>query len=162
MPFTYTLFTFILVSNLIGMTFYGFTTTSHIAVTFCLSFSFFIAVVALGFYKQSYRFFYLFVPSGAPKPMVPFLVLIEVISFLSRPFSLGIRLFANMMSGHALLIILSNFTLSMAQKNFIIVFIPFVLIVAIVGLELMIAALQAYVFTVLVCIYLNDSIAGAH
>jgi ATP synthase subunit 6 len=160
MPFTFTLFTFILVSNLIGMTFYGFTTTSHIAVTFTLSFSFFIAVVALGFYMQSYKFLYLFVPSGAPKPMVPFLVLIEVISFLSRPFSLGIRLFANMMSGHTLLAILSGFTVAIINYNIFLGFLPIALITCIVGLEMFIAGLQAYVFTVLVCIYAKESIYG--
>ena len=159
-PLTFTLFTFILVSNLIGMTFYGFTTTSHVAVTFCLSFSLFIGVVVTGFQRQGTHFFHLFVPAGAPKPMIPFLVLIEVISFLSRPFSLGIRLFANMMSGHTLLVILSGFTVAILNFQIILGIFPLILITCIVGLEMFIAGLQAYVFTVLICIYIKESIYG--
>jgi len=159
-PLTFTLFTFILTSNLMGMTLYGFTTTSHIAVTFCLSFSLFLGIIILGFQRQGLHFFHLFVPAGAPKPMLPFLVIIEVISFVSRPFSLGIRLFANMMSGHTLLVILSGFTLTILQLQVVLGFLPITLITCIIGLELFIAALQAYVFTVLVCIYMKESVYG--
>jgi len=102
----------------------------------------------------------LFVPAGAPKPMIPFLVLIEVISFISRPFSLGIRLFANMMSGHTLLVILSGFTVAILNFQIFLGILPLVLITCIVGLEMFIAGLQAYVFTVLVCIYIKESIYG--
>jgi len=161
-PIVMTLFMFILVANLIGMALYSFTLTSHVTVAFTLSFSFFIGVVIIGILIQKASFVNTFIPSGAPGFLLPFLVIIEIISYLSRPLSLGIRLFANMMSGHTLLAILANFTFSISQKNIIIAAIPFILIVAIVGLEAMIAILQAYVFTVLVCIYLSDSIHGAH
>jgi ATP synthase subunit 6 len=111
---------------------------------------------------QKASFVNTFIPSGAPKILVPFLVGIEIISYFSRPFSLGIRLFANLMSGHTLLAILAGFTFLISNQSVGLAVIPFVLIVAIVGLEVMIAMLQAYVFTVLVCIYLHDSIHGSH
>lgn len=161
-PIVLTLFLFILFSNLIGMSLYSFTLTSHVAVAFTLSFAFFIAVVIIGIMIQKAEFINTFIPSGAPKALIPALFVIELLSYFSRPFSLGIRLFANLMSGHTLLAILANFAFSISKKNIIIGLIPFILIVAIVGLEVMIAALQAYVFTVLVCIYLNDSIKGSH
>jgi len=144
------------------MSLYSFTLTSHITVAFTLSFAFFIAVVIIGLLIQKVSFINTFIPSGAPKLLLPFLVVIEIISYFSRPFSLGIRLFANLMSGHTLLAILANFAFNISQKNLLIGLLPFVLIVAIVGLEAMIAVLQAYVFTILVCIYINDSIKGAH
>ncbi len=121
-----------------------------------------IAIVIVGILIQKASFVNTFIPSGAPKILIPALVCIEIISYFSRPFSLGIRLFANLMSGHTLLAILANFAFLISQKNIIIGLLPFILIVAIVGLEVMIAALQAYVFTILVCIYLNDSIKGSH
>lgn len=161
-PVIFSLFMFILVSNLIGMSLYSFTLTSHVTVAFTLSFSFFIAIIIVGILIQKSSFVNTFIPSGAPKALIPFLIGIEIISYFSRPFSLGIRLFANLMSGHTLLAILANFAFLISQKNIIISILPFILIVAIVGLEAMIAVLQAYVFTVLVCIYLNDSIKGAH
>eukprot|EP01093_Parvamoeba_rugata_P019758 TRINITY_DN912_c0_g1_i3.p1 TRINITY_DN912_c0_g1~~TRINITY_DN912_c0_g1_i3.p1 ORF type:complete len:145 (+),score=25.64 TRINITY_DN912_c0_g1_i3:873-1307(+) len=144
------------------MTLYSFTITSHAVITFSLSFAFFIGVVIVGIVTQKVKFLQTFVPSGAPAALLPFLVVIEIISYLSRPFSLAIRLFANMMSGHALLVILANFTLAISKKNLLIGAIPFILIVGIIGLEAMIALLQAYVFTILISIYLNDSIKGAH
>jgi ATP synthase subunit 6 len=161
-PIIFSLFIFILVANLIGMSLYSFTLTSHVTVAFTLSFAFFIAIVLVGILIQKAAFVNTFIPSGAPKFLIPFLIGIEIISYFSRPFSLGIRLFANLMSGHTLLAILANFAFVISQKNIIISLLPFLLIVAIVGLEVMIAGLQAYVFTVLVCIYLNDSIKGAH
>ena len=156
------LFLFILVSNLVGMSLYSFTLTSHVTIAFTLSFSFFIAIVTTGIYIQKAAFVNTFIPSGAPKALKPFIIGIEILSYFSRPFSLGIRLFANLMAGHTLLAILANFTFLISKKNIIITLLPFILIVLIVGLEAMIAALQAYVFTVLVCIYLNDSIHGSH
>jgi ATP synthase subunit 6 len=161
-PLIFTLFLFILIANLVGMSLYSFTLTSHVTIAFTLSFSFFISIVFVGILIQKMSFVNTFIPSGAPKILKPFLIGIEIISYFSRPFSLGIRLFANLMAGHTLLAILANFTFLISQKNIIISLVPFVLIVAIVGLEAMIAALQAYVFTVLVCIYLNDSIKGSH
>ncbi len=161
-PIILTLFLFILVANLIGMSLYSFTLTSHVGIAFALSFSFFIGIVFIGILIQKKSFVNTFIPAGAPKVLTPFLIGIEIISYFSRPFSLGIRLFANLMSGHTLLAILANFAFLISQKNIIIAILPFILIVAIVGLEAMIAVLQAYVFTVLVCIYLNDSIQGSH
>lgn len=161
-PIIFTLFLFILVANLVGMSLYSFTLTSHVTIAFTLSFSFFISIIIVGILTQKAKFVDTFIPSGAPKILKPFLIGIEIISYFSRPFSLGIRLFANLMAGHTLLAILANFTFLISKKNFIVSLLPFFLIVAIVGLEAMIAGLQAYVFTVLVCIYLNDSIHGSH
>ena len=161
-PIIFTLFLFILISNLVGMSLYSFTLTSHVTIAFTLSFSYFIAIVVTGIYIQRMSFVNTFIPSGAPKALKPFVIGIEILSYFSRPFSLGIRLFANLMAGHTLLAILANFTFLISKKNILITILPFVLIVLIVGLEAMIAALQAYVFTVLVCIYLNDSIHGSH
>lgn len=161
-PIIFTLFLFILVANLVGMSLYSFTLTSHVTIAFTLSFSFFLSIIIVGILIQKAAFVNTFIPQGAPKILKPFLIGIEIISYFSRPFSLGIRLFANLMAGHTLLAILANFTFLISKKNIVISVLPFVLIVAIVGLEAMIAALQAYVFTVLVCIYLNDSIHGSH
>ena len=161
-PLVMCLFLFILSSNLIGMCLYSFTVTSHIIIAFILSFGIFIGIVFIGLLIQKIGFLNTFVPSGAPKILVPFLIGIEIISYFSRTFSLGIRLFANLMSGHTLLAILANFAFLISKKFVIISLLPILLIVAIVGLEVMIAILQAYVFTVLVCIYLNDSIEGSH
>jgi len=161
-PIMFSLFLFILVSNLLGMCLYSFTVTSHVVIAFSLSFTLFMGAVIIGIMIQKVAFINTFIPSGAPKVLLPFLVAIEFISYISRPFSLGIRLFANLMSGHALLAILANFALAISKKSFIIFLIPFLLISMIVGLEMMIAVLQAYVFTVLGCIYVNDSLVGAH
>ena len=161
-PIKFTLFLFILFSNLLGMTLYSFTVTSHAIITFALGFVFFIGIFIIGVVIQKIKFLNTFVPSGSPIYLLPFMVVIEILSYFSRPLSLAIRLFANMMSGHTLLAILANFTFVISKKNLLIALIPFILIVAIIGLEAMIAILQAYVFIVLLCIYLNDSIHGAH
>lgn len=161
-PIKYTLFLFILVANLLGMTLYSFTITSHIVITFSLAFAFFLGIVIIGIVTQKVKFLNTFIPSGSPVYLLPFMIAIEIISYISRPFSLAIRLFANMMSGHTLLAILANFSFVISKKNLLISAIPFILIVVIIGLEAMIAALQAYVFTVLLCIYLKDSLYGAH
>ena len=161
-PVIFSLFLFILTANLVGMSLYSFTLTSHVTIAFTLSFSFFIAIIIVGILIQKASFVNTFIPSGAPQALKPFLIAIEIMSYFSRPLSLGIRLFANMMAGHTLLAILANFTFLISKKNFVISLLPFIIIVAIVGLEAMIAGLQAYVFTVLVCIYLNDSIHGSH
>jgi len=161
-PLIFTLFLFILVANIIGMCLYSFALTSHVVIAFALSFSMFMGIVIIGIIIQKLAFINTFVPSGAPKALTPFIIVIEILSYFSRPFSLGIRLFANLMSGHTLLAILANFAFLISKKSFIIFLVPFLLITAIVGLEIMIAMLQAYVFTVLVCIYLNDSLVGAH
>jgi len=160
-PFIYSLFLFILMSNLIGMIPYSFTITSHIVVTFGFSFTIFIAVTLIGLSKHGFHFFSFFVPAGAPKFLIPFLVIIEIVSYFSRAFSLGIRLFANMMSGHSLLKILAGFSFSMIQIGgifYIVQLVPLVIVFIVTGLELGVALLQAYVFAVLTCMYLNDAI----
>lgn len=160
-PIIFATFLFILFCNLIGMIPYSFTVTSHIIVTFGLALAIFIGINIIGISTHGLHFFSLFLPQGAPLALAPFLVLIELISYLFRVVSLAVRLFANMMSGHSLLKILSGFAWTMMCMGgfmFVASFIPLLIIFALTGLELAIAFLQAYVFTLLVCIYLNDAI----
>nr|YP_007890509.1 ATP synthase F0 subunit a [Andalucia godoyi]AGH24003.1 ATP synthase F0 subunit a [Andalucia godoyi] len=160
-PVLFSVFLFILVSNLLGMIPYSFTVTSHIIVTFGLALAVFIGINIIGLSIHGAHFFSLFLPQGAPLALAPFLVLIELISYLFRVVSLAVRLFANMMSGHSLLKILSGFAWTMMCMGgfmFVASFIPLAIIFALTGLELAIAFLQAYVFTLLTCIYLNDAI----
>lgn len=163
-PLIFTLFSFIFFVNLVGMVPYSFTVTSHIIVTFSISLAIFTAINVIGIRIHGLAFLGLFLPGGCPLPMAPFLVLIEFVSYLSRVFSLAIRLFANMMAGHTLLKILAGFSWSMFANGQSIAltllhFLPFLVIAPILGLELGVAFLQAYVFTVLSCIYLNDAIS---
>jgi ATP synthase subunit 6 len=160
-PFIFSIFMFILFSNLLGMIPYNFTITSHLFVTFGLSMSIFIGVTIIGFAEHGLHFFYLLVPSGVPLVLLPLIVAIEFVSYLTRGLSLGIRLTANMFAGHTLLKIISTFAWQMLNTNilFMIAAIaPIALLFALVGLEIVIAMLQAYVFTVLTCSYLNDAI----
>jgi len=160
-PLIFVLFTFLLTSNLIGMVPYGFTTTSHFIVTFGLSVSLFIGVTIIGFHTHGIHFFSLFLPPGAPLGLAPFLVIIEVVSYGFRAISLGVRLFANMLAGHTLVKILSGFAWSMMSFGGalqIAAVIPFVIVWALMFLEIGVACLQAYVFAILTCIYLNDAI----
>jgi F-type H+-transporting ATPase subunit a len=160
-PIIFATFLFILFCNLIGMIPYSFTVTSHIIVTFGLALAIFVGINIIGVSTHGAHFFSLFLPQGAPLALAPFLVLIELISYLFRVVSLAVRLFANMMSGHSLLKILSGFAwtmMCMGGVMFVASFIPLAIIFALTGLELAIAFLQAYVFTLLVCIYLNDAI----
>lgn len=162
-PLIFTTFIFILFSNLVGLVPENFTSTSHIIVTFTLSLSFNIGFLLLGFLTHGLRFLYFFVPSGAPKALLPLIVVIEVVSYCLRPFSLAIRLFANMMAGHTLLYILSSFVIALGQtKYFFLGLLPFVLVAAVVFLEIGIAFLQAYVFAILLTIYLNDALNMSH
>lgn len=157
-----TLFYFILFSNLIGLIPFSFTITSHISLTFMLGASSIIALTIIGFYKQNLHFLELFVPKGVPQALVPLLVVIEVISYVARGFSLAIRLFANLMAGHSLLHILLLFITKIFKFNYIFGFIGLIIILAIFLLEIGISFLQAYVFIVLVSIYLKDSFEVAH
>lgn len=160
-PLIFVVFIFILFSNLLGMVPYSFTITSHLIVTFVLAFSLLVGFTALGFMHHGLHFMSLFMPSGAPVVGAPFLVIIELISYIFRPLSLSIRLFANMMAGHTLLKIMSTFAWQMFAVGgilFVAGFVPLILIFAFTALEVAVAALQAYVFTVLVCIYLSDVI----
>jgi F-type H+-transporting ATPase subunit a len=159
-PFIYTLFIFILVNNLIGLVPYSFATTSHFILTFSISFTVVLGATILGFQKHGLEFFSLFVPAGCPLALLPLLVLIEFISYLSRNVSLGLRLGANILSGHMLLNILSGFTYNIMTSGFIFFFlglIPLAFIIAFSGLELGIAFIQAQVFVVLTSAYIKDA-----
>jgi ATP synthase subunit 6 len=161
LPLIFTTFMFLLTSNLLGMIPYTFTVTSHIIVTFGLALSIFIGIQIVAGIHHGWHFFSFFLPQGAPLALAPFLVLIEIMSYTFRVFSLAIRLFANMMSGHTLLKILAGFSWTMLSVGgflYVLSVVPLLIIFALTGLELAIAFLQAYVFTILVCIYLNDSI----
>ena len=160
-PFIYGLFTYILINNLIGMVPYSFASTSHFILTFSISFTVVLGATILGFQKHGLKFFSLFVPSGCPLGLLPLLVLIEFISYLARNVSLGLRLAANILSGHMLLNILAGFTYNIMTSGFIYLFlglIPLAFIIAFSGLELGIAFIQAQVFVVLTSSYIKDSL----
>ena len=152
-PFVFTLFMFILIGNMVGMFPYSFTFTSHIIVTFALAAVVFIGVTILGFMKHRLHFFSLFVIPGLPWYMLPLLLPIEIISYLSRPISLSVRLFANMLAGHTLLKVFAGFVVTLGFAGAL----PLAFIVALTGLEILIAFLQAYVFAILTCLYINDA-----
>jgi F-type H+-transporting ATPase subunit a len=160
-PLMYVLFIFILVNNLIGLVPYSFASTSHFILTFSISFTIVLGATILGFQRHGLKFFSLFVPSGCPLGLLPLLVLIEFISYLSRNVSLGLRLAANILSGHMLLSILSGFTYNIMTSGiifFILGLIPLAFIIAFSGLELAIAFIQAQVFVVLSCSYIKDGL----
>ena len=160
-PFIYTLFIFILINNLIGMIPYSFASTSHFILTFALSFTVVLGATILGFQKHGLEFFSLLVPAGCPLGLLPLLVLIEFISYLARNISLGLRLAANILSGHMLLNILAGFTYNIMTSGFIFFFlglIPLAFIIAFSGLELGIAFIQAQVFVVLTSSYIKDGL----
>jgi F-type H+-transporting ATPase subunit a len=160
-PFIYALFIFILINNLIGMVPYSFASTSHFILTFFISFTVVLGVTFLGFQKHGLEFFSFFVPSGCPLGLLPLLVLIEFISYLARNISLGLRLAANIVSGHMLLNILSGFTYNIMTSGILFFFvglIPLAFIMAFSGLEFAIAFIQAQVFVVLTCSYIRDAL----
>jgi F-type H+-transporting ATPase subunit a len=160
-PFIYSLFIFILINNLIGMVPYSFASTSHFILTFALSFTVVLGATILGFQKHGLEFFSLLVPAGCPLGLLPLLVLIEFISYLARNISLGLRLAANILSGHMLLNILAGFTYNIMTSGFIFFFlglIPLAFIIAFSGLELGIAFIQAQVFVVLTSSYIKDGL----
>lgn len=161
-PLIFTVFCFLLFCNLIGMIPYSFTVTSHIIVTFGLAMGLFIGINIIGAQIHGFHFFSLFLPAGVPLIMAPFLVLVELIGYSFRVVSIALRLFANMMAGHSLLKILAGFAWTMFSAGGSLAIahvLPLAVIFAIIGLELGIAFLQAYVFSVLLCIYLNDAIS---
>ena len=161
LPFIYSLFFFILIANLTGNIPYSFTITTSIMVSIGLSFTILIAVTILGLSIHKLHFFSYFVPSGTPLALVPLLVLIELVSYLARAFSLGIRLFSNMVAGHTLMKILATFLYQMFSAGvimFILTLIPFIIFLAIVGLEIAVSIIQAYVFVILTCSYIKDAI----
>ena len=164
-PLVFSLFMFVLTANMLGMIPGFFTVTSHIIVTFALAMLVIGTVVVYGFMKHGTHFLGLFVPSGVPAWLLPFIVVIEVISFLSRPISLSLRLFANMLAGHIALKVFGGFVVSLGAAGVgyaILAPLPLLMAVALTALEFLVAFLQAYVFTVLTCIYLNDALHPGH
>jgi F-type H+-transporting ATPase subunit a len=153
-PFVFAIFMFVLIGNMVGMVPYSFTFTSHIIVTFALAAVVFIGVTILGFAKHGLHFFSFFIVPGLPWYMLPILIPIEVISYLARPISLSVRLFANMLAGHTLLKVFAGFVVPLGFLGIV----PLAFIVALTGLEILIAFLQAYVFAILTCLYINDAI----
>lgn len=161
-PFVFTLFTFIMFGNLLGMVPGAFTFTSHIIVTFALAMVVFIFVTLLGLVKHGLHWFSLFMPHGVPMVLAPLLIPIEMISYLSRPISLSVRLFANMMAGHTMLKVFAGFTVmmgaGMGSAGYLAGMGPVVINIALVGFEIMVALLQAYVFSILTCLYIRDAL----
>jgi len=160
-PFVFTLFFFVLMGNMLGMLPYAFTYTSHIAVTFALAAMVIVLVTVVALRIHGLHFFSYFFPDGAPKLLAPLIVPVEIISYLSRPVSLSIRLFANMVAGHVMLKVFASFVVMMAGAGVIGVFAsaaPLALIVVLIGFEFLVALLQAYVFAILTCIYLHDAV----
>ena len=162
-PFIFSLFMFILACNMLGMVPYAFTVTSHLIVTFALAAFVFLLVTLVGLVRHGLKFFTLFVPQGIPLVLLPLLVVIELISYLSRPVSLSVRLFANMLAGHTMLKVFGGFVVGLGAAGlWPLAAAPFAFMVAFTGLELLIAFLQAYVFAILTCIYLHDAIHLTH
>jgi len=164
-PFVFTLFVFVLFANLIGLIPYSFTVTSQLIITVTLALLVFFIVVGYGFWKNGLHFFNLFVPKGVPKLILPAIVAIEVLSFLSRPVSHSVRLFANMLAGHITLQVFAGFIIMLGSAGILGLFgatLPFIMVVLLIALELLVAFLQAYVFAILTCIYLNDAIHPGH
>lgn len=158
-PFVFTIFFFILFSNLIGMSPYAFTTTSHLAITATLAVFTILMVIVAGIYKNGFKWFKIFAPSGLPIPMYALIVPIEIISFLSRPLTLAVRLFANMTAGHVMLKLFAIFAAFLVGKGGILAgaaIIPVLGTMGIIALEFLVAGLQAFVFAILTCVYLND------
>jgi F-type H+-transporting ATPase subunit a len=165
LPFVFTLFMFVLFANLIGLIPYSFTVTSQLIVTAMLALVVFLIVVIYGFWKNGWHFVMLFVPKGVPVYFLPMIVPIEVLSFVSRPVSHSVRLFANMLAGHITLQVFAAFIIMLAGAGVLGVFgatLPFIMVVLLFALELLVAFVQAYVFAILTCIYLNDAIHPGH
>ena len=164
-PFVFSLFMFVLIANLFGMFPFFFAVTSHIIVTFALAMLVILTVIIYGFWRNGPRFLKLFVPAGVPAYVLPIVVPIEVVSFLSRPVSLSVRLFANILAGHITLKVFAGFVVTLGSLGFLGwlgALLPLTMTVAITALEFLVSALQAYVFAVLTCLYLNDAIHPSH
>ena len=161
-PFIFTLFMFILFGNLLGMIPGAFTFTSHIIVTFAMAIFVFVMVTVLALVKHGLKFFTFFLPHGVPVWLAPLLVPIEIVSYLSRPISLSVRLFANMMAGHTMLKVFAGFTILMGSGlgalGYMVGILPLIINICLIGFEVMVATLQAYVFTILTCLYIRDAL----
>ena len=153
-PFIFTLFMFILFCNAFGLLPYSFTVTSHIVVTFAMAATIFAGVTVIGMVKHGFRFLTFFIPKGVPAYMMPLLVPIEVLSYLARPVTLSLRLFANMMAGHTMLKVFAGFVVALGVFGVA----PLIVIIALYSLEVIVAVLQAYVFTIITCLYLSDAL----
>ncbi|MDR3179889.1 MAG: F0F1 ATP synthase subunit A [Holosporaceae bacterium] len=153
-PFVFSIFLFVLFGNLVGMIPYMFTYTSHIIVTFTLAMIVFLFVTILGFVRHGLKFFRILAPGGVPKLLLPLLVPVELISYLSRPISLSIRLFANMVAGHTMMKVFAGFAVMLGVCGIA----PVLVNIVLTGFEIAISILQAYIFTILTCVYLNDAI----
>ncbi|GAT77743.1 F0F1 ATP synthase subunit A [Ehrlichia ruminantium] len=154
-PLVFTIFTFILVCNLLGILPLGFTVTSHIAVTFAISMIVFISVTFIGFKHQGTHFLHILLPQGTPMWLAPMMVLIELFAYCARPVSLSIRLAANMIAGHTIIKVIAGFVMNM---NIFLTPLPIAFIIILIGFEIFVAILQAYIFTVLTCVYLSDAV----
>lgn len=164
-PFVFSLFMFVLTANLAGLLPFAYTVTSHITVTFAFAIIIFLGTIVIGFARHGLGFLRLFAPAGIPAAALPLIAILEVISFISRPITLSVRLFANMTAGHILLKVFAGFVVSMgAAGGVLAVFsvLPFAMNVALTALELLVAVIQAYVFALLTCVYLNDAVHGSH
>ncbi len=153
-PFIFTLFMFILFCNAFGLLPYSFTVTSHIVVTFAMAATIFAGVTVIGMVKHGFRFLTFFIPKGVPAYMMPLLVPIEILSYLARPVTLSLRLFANMMAGHTMLKVFAGFVVALGVFGVA----PLIVIIALYSLEVIVAVLQAYVFTIITCLYLSDAL----
>ena len=164
-PLVFSLFSFVLVANMLGMFPYFFTVTSHVIVTVAMALFVVLLVVVVGIYKHGLGWFKLFVPSGVPMAILPFISIIEIISFLSRPISLGLRLFGNMLAGHIVLKVFAGFVVSLGAAGGLGILgaiAPLAMAVALTALEFLVAFLQAFVFAILTCVYLNDALHTHH
>jgi F-type H+-transporting ATPase subunit a len=165
-PFVFTIFMFVLTLNMVGLIPYAFTVTSHIIVTAALAITVFLTVLIYGLVRHGFHFFNLFVPKGVPIYILPLIVAIEILSFISRPISHSVRLFANMLAGHITLKVFAGFIILMGSAMGALGWaggvLPFAMIVVLTALEALVAFLQAYVFAILTCIYLNDAIHPGH
>jgi F-type H+-transporting ATPase subunit a len=164
-PLVFTLFSFILVANVMGLIPYGFTVTSHIIITAALALLVFFTVIIAGFWKHGLRFLRVFVPSGIPIYILPLVTAIEVMSFITRPLSHSVRLFANMLAGHITLKVFAGFVTMLGALGVLGIvgaIVPLALTIALTALETLVAVLQAYVFAILTCIYLNDALHAGH
>lgn len=161
-PFVFSLFMFILLANLLGMLPYSFTTTSHIIVTFAFAAVIFLGIIVISLINQGWKFFAHFLPDGTPLILAPLMIVIEVFAYLARPISLSVRLAANMVAGHVLLKVIAGFigtfVATMGITGLLVGTVPLVFIVVLTGFEIFIAMLQAYIFTILTCVYLSDAV----
>ncbi|WP_316861362.1 F0F1 ATP synthase subunit A [uncultured Cohaesibacter sp.] len=164
-PFVFSIFAFVLTANLVGLVPYFFTVTSHIIITLALALLVILTVVVTGFIRNGIGFLKVFVPSGLPMAIAPFITFIEILSFLSRPVSLSLRLFGNMLAGHLVLKVFAGFVVSLTAAGvggWFAGILPLGMTVALTALEFLVAVLQAYVFTILTCVYINDAIHPSH